>query len=930
MKKLNKKISLWCFASSIVALAVYLIIMAIGGIYPFGVNSVVKSDAIYQYVPFLNEFAQAIKNGSSLLYSWCSGGNFFGTICYYLINPFNFIALFFKSENIVQAYNLIIILNTMAIAFSMAWYLQKHFKRSDITTVLFSLLYTFSGFYVAYYYNTMWLMALICLPIIAFGIEKIASGGNFATYLIALSICIISNFYLSYMICIFSVLYFFVCLFSQDINKKDDENRVQLTSVVVNFGIGSLFAGLLSAVTLLPIIYSLSHAYVKNVFNDDGGLFFNIGEFLRSHLPGLIPNCILPTASTFPSLMLGSFALLLIPMYIFAKNVSKNEKISHIALVVFLAFSFAVPKIYYVWHGMSAPAGLPYRFSFIYIFVLITMAYRVFEGIKEINKFALAFSILLTVGTYIYAYATSGVNYLFVLKVGTVTSVVSLLLIALLMFAKKTKISTIGSLALVLTIIELSVTTFSAFSCSSYTELFKEHKNAVQAKELISAEGDAFARTEFSETHDLFLTGKDGFSINTGSIYSLNGISSFSSLVDSDYAMLQFDMGCLGNLGNSYAYSSQTPVYNTLFDVDYVIDNGGRLAENPRYKYIGKTDDYSVYKAVKTTDFGVLSNTGVEKWNAFNSNPIVAQNSLWESVTGVKDTFVMLTPENIKTNNCEIVPLDTMKDTTSGEQHVHMHSEDGEETDSNIYDMLSSINGLYAYKINDKDFSVEITFKSEQTQNIYLVVQGGLIDTITITKSESDYDNTFFFTNKRIVDIGLCKAGETVTAVLKPSAKVDLSSIDLDEVANDAFMFAVGSLDNEKYTQSLQVLNDNGSVKIAEFKGDKIALDINAKKDSTCVLPMSRDEGWTVTVDGEAVELLKNESHMTLFNISQGEHTVEMKYFPQGLKEGIFVSVASLLALALVMLLSKVRKMKAEVLAQEEAEKTANAPEKDD
>ncbi len=931
MKKFEKKIVLWCFASSLAALAVYLIIMMLGGVSPFGENTVIKSDAIYQYVPFLNEFVQRIKNGASLLYSWSSGSNFFGTICYYLINPFNFVAIFFSSENIVQAYNLIIILNTMTIAFSTAWYLQKHFKKSDITTVLFSLLYTFSGFFVAYYYNTMWLMALICLPIIALGIEKIVSGGNFATYLIALTVCIISNFYLSYMICIFSVLYFFVCLFSQDINQKNDNNRVPLTGVVVKFGVASLFSGLLSAVTLLPIIYSLSHAYIKNVFNDDGGLFFNIGEFLRSHLPGLIPNCILPTESTFPSLMLGSFALLLIPMYIFAKNASKNEKISHIVLVVLLAVSFAVPQIYYIWHGMSAPAGLPYRFSFIYLFVLITMAYTVLENIKKISKLAVVLSVLITGTAYFYAFATSYSSYPFELKIGAVTTAISLVLIVLLIFVKKARITLISTAALVLTVVELSATTFGTFSCNPKSALFNESYSAAEAKKIVSEESGEFSKIEFAEYKDIFLSGKSGFSLNTGSLYSMNGVSAFSSLVDSDYAMFQFDMGCSGNLGNSYAYTAQTPIYNTLFDVGYVIDNGDKLDGNPQYEYVGQADNYPVYKSVKHTDFGILANSEVEEWDGYNSNPLNAQTTLWQSITGVEDVITMLAPDGIKTNNCELVSQETAKvSADSGTQHIHTHSDDGEEESGDIYDMLDNISGLYAYKINDADFSIEITFTPEKTQNIYLVAQSGYIDTLTVTKSGSEYVNDFSFSGKRIIDIGQCEARKAVTVTLKPSTDIDMSSLDLSKTVNDAFMLVIGGMDSEKYEQSVKALGSNGTIKLKSFDEDNFSLDISAKKDSTCILPMPYDEGWTVTVDGEAVELYEHGSHMMMFNITQGEHTVEMKYFPQGLKEGIFVSIASILALALVMLLSKVRKMKAELAAEEEAKKASEKTEKGD
>ncbi len=929
MKKSFNKILIWCFVSSVAAVGLFLLIMAVAGVYPFGSLSVAKSDAIYQYIPFFSEFSQRIKEGASLLYSWNNGGqNFLGTVCYYLVNPFNLVCVFFGKDNTLSAYLTVIILNTCAIAFSMAYYLQKHFNKSGIHTVLFSLLYTFSGFYIAYYYNTMWLMALICLPIIALGIEKITEGKSAFTYLAALTVCIVSNFYLGYMICIFSVLYFFVCLFSQDINSKDDENRVALSSVLMKFAGSSLLSGLLSAITLIPIIYCLSGAYVKNVFNDDGGLFFGLGEFLRVHLPGIIPNEILPTASTYPPVMLGSFALLLLPMYAFTKKISKNEKASHIILAVLLAFSFAVPKVYYLWHGMSAPAGLPYRFAFIYLFVLVKLAYCVFENIKDAGKLTTVISAVAVGAVYVYSFATLDETYSRQLLIGAVTSFVSFVLIAIAVFVKKSKVQLISALALAVTVAEISLTCSGVFAAVPKDDLYKESENALQASEIISKDSDAeFIRSEFADTKNIMLDGKKGYSLNSGSIYSLNGISSFSSLVDSDYAMMQFDMGLAGNMGNAYAYTAQTPIYNTLFAMDYVIDNANALESNPYYEYVGSTDDYEVYKTVKSANFGILANSEVKQWDGYNSNPLNSQNTFWESITGVKDTITLIEPDEIKAVDCEFVSQSELKAAAGdeGEVHIHSHGEESSSTTQNVYDLLDSITGLYAYNINSSDYSIEISFTSEKTQNVYLVAQSGIADNVTVRKSTDGNTNTFGFESKRIIDIGVCQAGETVDLIFKAYEGFDMNSLDDSSEVSDSLMCVIGALDSEAFEKSEQALGSNGVLTMTSFEEDKMSFSATVNKDSVCLMPMAYDEGWSVTVDGEEVELYEHSSHILMFDLTQGEHQIEMKYFPQGLKEGIFVSVCSLLILALVILLIKVRKMKDSL-----PEKENTKPEKDD
>ena len=203
-----------CAAAAVSASAVFVLTLILGGFAPFGSKILVCYDALYQYLPLLSDFAETVREGGSLFYSFHTGGvNFYATTLYYLVNPFNLVSLLFPAEKMEEAFTLVIGLCTAATAVSAAWYLQKRYARADISTVAFSLLYTFSGFYIAYYYNTMWLMALVLLPLIARGIERLTNGGKPWLYLASLAFAIICSFYMGFMLCIFSVLYFFVCLF---------------------------------------------------------------------------------------------------------------------------------------------------------------------------------------------------------------------------------------------------------------------------------------------------------------------------------------------------------------------------------------------------------------------------------------------------------------------------------------------------------------------------------------------------------------------------------------------------------------------------------------------------------------------------------------------------------------------------------------------
>lgn len=60
----------------------------------------------------------------------------------------------------------------------------------------------------------MWLDCIFLFPLIALGLEKLVTEGKYRLYCISLALCILSNYYISIMVCIFLVLYFLVLLVS--------------------------------------------------------------------------------------------------------------------------------------------------------------------------------------------------------------------------------------------------------------------------------------------------------------------------------------------------------------------------------------------------------------------------------------------------------------------------------------------------------------------------------------------------------------------------------------------------------------------------------------------------------------------------------------------------------------------------------------------
>lgn len=931
MNEAKKNDKLLILISALGAAALFLAFCAFSKIAPLGDYFILRNDGLKQYAPFLAEYIERLKGGGSLLYSWNTGlgTNEFASICYYLLSPFNLLALPFNSSNIDSAMLLIITVKTAFIAGSFSYFVKKKFNASSVLCFAFSLLYTFSGFYLAYYYNTMWLDALIALPLIALGIENIVKGKKATLYFFALAYAIIVNFYIAYMICIFCVLYFFLLVFSQDVSKNKDEKQDEpIFPVMLKFGTASLFAGLISAIVIIPVLYALGSTAAKSDFSTTD-FFFNLFDFLSYHTDGVNIEKMEMTPDTAPYLMSSMLTMILFSLFFTSKKIKPNEKVATAAVTVLFFLSMQIPKLNYFWHGLNAPSGLPYRFSFLYLFLIITVAFKTLLNIDSVPKWAFVIPVAL-VGVSV-GYAKFSQFSIHFTTYGLVLSAVAAALYLVILLVAKNKDGfkrALPILLCVLVVAELCLSNTKTVKGveNIYDEYYTDLEAVEQVKKIIKADTDGFYRMEISNDRDV---------INTPALYNYNGISTFSSLTNSVFAQEQYCYGLRGNGKNSFSYSPQTPMYNAINSLGYLYDNDNRIdSDNPYYEKIGEVDGKGVYKVKYALPLAYCVNSEIEKCDPFIYQPYMSQTSLWGTATGEKNAFVTADLININYDKCHAVSKEEINayykslhpdEETQG--HVHEDGEEHQDGYEMLTSLIESIGGIYSYKADENGFSISFDYEIKQDGEVFAVAYSGCFRKLTVTSDKGTKE--FDVDDKELLDIGYYHAGDKVT--LKTwASKDDISAFKPEMPLSDSVQIAVTTVDNEAFMNGYKHILENGTLKIETFKDSYIKGTVNASKDGVMVASMPYDEGWTVTVDGEAVELIKNESHMMMFNISQGEHTVEMKYFPQGLKEGIFVSVASILALALVMLLSKVRKMKAEVLAQEEAEKTANAPEKDD
>ena len=390
MKKLKFKENYIYIFSFIVPIMLMVVIYALIGIYPVGDKTIVNSDMYLQYVGFLGHIKDVLKGEANLFYSFSKslGGNTVGLFAYYMSSPLNLIIGLFPKAYIAETIVVITLIKIGLSSLTFTIYLIQSFKKKDINVIMFSLCYSFMAYNINFQLNIMWLDGVVLLPLVMLGIDKLINEKKYKLYVISLFIAIVSNYYIGYMICIFSGLYF--------IYKLILNNKVELIKLG-NFIGASVLSVALSAFILIPTVLSLGSGKAKfRLFQELPKLMMSLDEviaqlFIGNYSLGQIMG-------NYPNIYCGVIITVLGILYFLNKNISRKERILSGIFMFVLLLSIFISTLVLIWHGFDYPVGFAYRFSFLISFLGIVLAYKEFISYENISKLKIAIIILLGVG----------------------------------------------------------------------------------------------------------------------------------------------------------------------------------------------------------------------------------------------------------------------------------------------------------------------------------------------------------------------------------------------------------------------------------------------------------------------------------------------------------------------------------------------------
>ena len=849
-------------------------------VYPFGDQIVLKVDLYHQYAPFHEELRSRILNGQSLFYSWEGGlgKEFLTQLAYYTASPISILILLFSQNSLPEALAFFILIK---IAFSgafFAYYLKKSFGRNDLSIVAFGIMYAFTAYLTGYYWNVMWLDAVALFPIVALGIERLIKENSHLTYCISLALVIIINFYIAFLVCVFSVLYFLAVLFSVYDLKKD---KKLIWSKMVKFGIISLIAGGISMFLTIPTAIALSHTATSDTSFPKFQFYENVYQLITNHFAGARP-VVLARNEDLPNVYSGVITMLLLPFYFFNKKFSFKEKVLFGVLLLFMLLCSCIKPLDYMIHGFHFPSNLPHRYTFIYSFVLIVLAYKGFTNIKSadfsiVYMAAVAYGLIMLFTEYVIVPGNNDIDRVLSDSDIIVNLVLMAVYIAVLYCYKgsKTKadIKTVLIAAVVFIVAECAFSSYQGLDRTTSREAYVKYiDNADKAVDYLDEkENGEFYRTEFRR----FTT------INDAALYHYNGFSQFSSLAPGGISKMIGSLG-IAATGNSYRYYDPTSLVDAMFDLKYVMNKASENEnsdgsvtydgeiKNERYEYLEQFGNVWIYQNPRVLPLGFMVNKNIENWQTEDSLPFDVQNDFVEKSTGI--TKPMFTQ----------VPLTSF-------DYTYM----------NITDKESE--NVYKYELTDPanlslEPTVTVKIRSDKDQYMFVYVDAGNAKRVKYVTDSANEDRELS-AGKSLFDIGHVKKDEEITVSF---ALTNKGEFEKTYRSSGTVKVYAASYDDEVFNEAYKTLSKS-PYNITSFEDTRIAGSINAPEDGIMFTSVPYSKGWSVTVDGNKQELVSIADDGVIgVEIPKGEHEVVLSFKPQGFGLGCIISLVSLAAAVLV------------------------------
>lgn len=843
MKEFVKKYKYELILIGIAALT-YAAYLIISGIYPFGKNSLIAGDIAGQYYEYWAYMKNAILGKQSIIYSFGKsiGGSMIGIWAYYLLSPYNILFIFFSEQHFAEVLMVIIGLKIITSAVTCYEYLKRQSNNKYLNIIL-SMSYALCGFVVAFQMNVMWLDGIIFLPIVCMAIDKILEGKKPNLYIISLSLAIITNFYIGFSICIFVAIYY---VYKYLVTYKKEKINITIKNLL-KFALYSIIAVAIACIVIIPVYYMLSNGKGSNLtisFKDIYEANFGYLDVLGKFLPGAINNQ--EIFYGLPNLYSGLFTLFLVAIFFCNSQIKPKEKIMAVFLLIFMIFMMHNKLINLIWHGLKEPTGFPYRYSFVFSFIMVMLAGKVNKiKIKDIiisSILILMLIVFCTVKKYEYlSISAIYISLFLIIAYSVILGIIS----------KKEK-NILYYILIIITVSELLYNYCITYKNIDYLQR-EPYASSVKEYEQI------FKQVQNQDTSFYRMEKIGNFYLNDSLLCNYNGVGHSSSTFDANVTNLLKQIG--------YNYYMDWPSYGTgdtlitdmLFNIKYKVSKYDRTEG---FEYKNKIDNENLFQNKYNLEVGYISDGYVKKVEDLD-DPFKLQENMLNQLLNSENTYF----KNIESNNLKL---------------------------NNI------IQEKNEYQKVDEDSFIELEYdlSNVQNNNLYFYIKSSYY---------SDMPGVKIYVNDQYFDLYLGSNKMGVLNINRGAFNIkDTLNIKIymnaDEKVNiDDYSLKV--LDYDKLDESYNLLKENQLQNI-KFSNNTLTGNITVTKSGYLSTSIPYEKEWSIFVDGNKVNP-KEDAEFIVVELDEGQHNIEFKYHGKGLKIGIIISALGLIALILLNIVTR-------------------------
>ena len=944
-KKFKLNYCLLGFLIPFLGMGLAILIRAISGHSenPNLVFSMLNSDAYHQYFPFFKAFREDLRSGGSLLFTWDvgMGMDYLGIISYYLGSPLNLLSVIIPDSWLVDYFTLLNPIRVGLAGLFFSLMLQKLFDKNDFSIALFGSFYATCAWVIGYMWNSMWMDTFALLPLVVLGTVSLLNQRKFLLYTVSLFLSVAINYYIGFFTCIFTLFVFIcyeICRF-RSIKKFFMDLLLMGIFTVIAIGM-TAFISLPAYMQLmttsssgseLPAVFDLNKYlpdsatakeleqgvadFLSGIMDPESEAYDSWYDFL-SNASVLFEGMKQSATNTFvlseanlaaseglPNIYCGSFTALFIFLFFLSKPIRKRDRICTIIMLLFFNASFMIRQLDYIWHGFHFPNMIPYRFSFLYSFVLLFAAYRIWLIRRRLRVWQVLTATGLSIGMLLLSNATATLfEHLETHSLGGLISAVSsgsvqtmevlppfVNLLLLLLYSgglllcairkplpnklkrkRKLRVQWYNSLKhrrrlasiFLMSVIGLELVIHLAYfsvsmtvvNLSAYPRGLEDTERIIQIMKE-REEDNLFYRAETTHTQ----------TFNDGALNGYNGITTFCSASDASVTTFMKNLGYGAEKGwNRYAFEEGSPVSNLFLNIKYMIERQGKLKNNPYFTDIHHSGKVHLLENNYYLPLGFLTDPALAEL-PFNTNGINFgfQDKLLSAALGTDVTaWTVLGEEGVSISSTENVTVSNISHTTGN---------------------------CCNYKANANGGSVFYTYTFQQEGLLCLRFSFTKRNNITLSYDDGSGYKTLFTEDYSLpATYSVCqvKPGDRIQVTLKckanESGQLRLAAAILDEyVIRDA---------HAELSQS--------TLNLTTFEDTFIEGTIDCHKDGLLYTSIPNCNGnWQVYVDGEPAEVSLIGEAMTGVMLTEGQHTVAFKYKNTAFKLGCVISSICTLSL---------------------------------